>query len=214
MKKGLSYVAVVLDRSGSMNSNQSDTIGGFNTFLKSQQEVEGDALFTLAQFDNEYLVNYSSVDIKNVAPLDNTTYVPRGWTALYDAIGRTINEVGANLAKLPESERPETVSFVVLTDGLENCSREFTQQQVFDMIKHQTERYNWNFIYLGANQDGMAVGGSLGFRQDTSATYSASNSRGAFAAASNSTRLYRKAKTLAAANFSAEVRSCLANDEN
>ena len=167
-------ITVVLDRSGSMSSIRGDTIGGFNAFLKDQQGESGAARLTLVQFDNQYEVVHDNLPLAEVPELTETTFVPRASTALLDALGRTINSTGARLASLPEADRPKNVIFVVITDGLENASTEFTREKVFEMVSHQTEKYAWDFVYLGANQDAIAVGQSLGVRAGSSLSYTAS----------------------------------------
>jgi len=194
MKQDLTDITVVLDRSGSMQHIAADTIGGFNTFLKSQKEAPGQATFTLVQFDDQYEVVHDAKNIQDVPELDTTTFVPRGWTALLDAIGRTINTTGARLAAMDEADRPSKVIFVIITDGEENRSAEFTDRSViFAKIKEQTEVYSWEFVFLGANQDAIHVGGMLGIDKSRSMTYAA-NSKGtglAFAAAAKSMTAYR-----------------------
>jgi hypothetical protein len=181
MKQNLTDITVVLDRSGSMESVKADTIGGFNVFLKSQKEAAGEASLTLAQFDTEYDIVHSGKPIKDVPDLDGKTFVPRGATALLDAIGRSINTTGARLANTPEADRPAKIIFVILTDGEENSSHEFTKEKINEMIKHQTETYKWDFVFLGANQDAIRAGTSLGVSAGSSITY-ASNKAGSNAA--------------------------------
>lgn len=161
-KQGLVEIVNIIDRSGSMASIRDDAIGGFNSFLDDQKKVPGEAKVTLVLFDHEYLLVHDGVDINDVPNLDEKSYIPRGWTALYDAIGRAINTVGERLARTPEEERPEKVIVSILTDGEENHSTEFSVDQVKDMITHQQDNYKWEFIYLAANQDAFAVGGSIG----------------------------------------------------
>ena len=156
MQTDLTEIAYVLDRSGSMQSLASDAIGGFNAFLESQKQLEGSANFTLVLFDHEYLVIHKNVDIRQVPPLDAQTYVPRGQTALLDAVGRTIDDLGAHLARLPEDKRPEKVIVAIFTDGLENASRVFTTERLAASIQHQQEKYSWEFLFLAANQDAIA----------------------------------------------------------
>ena len=139
-----------------------EAIGGFNGFLESQQKLPGDARFTLVLFDHEYIVKYDERPIKDVPPLDEHTYVPRGTTALLDAIGRTIKTIGERLDKTPEPERTGKVIVAILNDGLENASQEFKPKQIRSMIEHQREKYAWEFIYLGANQDAIMVGETMG----------------------------------------------------
>ena len=151
-------ITVVLDRSGSMASIAGDVIGGLNTFIGAQARVEGEACFTLVQFDDQYEVVHAHVPMRDVPPLTAQTYVPRGSTALLDAIERTIVATGARLAMMAEADRPQAVIVAVQTDGLENASREFTQRQVFDMIRRQEAKYAWQFVFLAADQDAIAEG--------------------------------------------------------
>jgi hypothetical protein len=161
VQNDLTEIAYVLDRSGSMQTLASDAIGGFNSFLSSQQQLEGHANFTLVLFDQEYLVVHKSVDIRQVPPLDAQTYVPRGQTALLDAVGRTIDDVGAHLTRLSEARRPAKVIIAIFTDGLENASRVYTTERLAASIKHQQEKYNWEFLFLAANQDAIATASTI-----------------------------------------------------
>lgn len=164
-------ITVVLDRSGSMESIADEVIKGLNAFVKGQQEIEGDAWFTLVQFDDEYDVVHFRVPIADVPKVTRRTYQPRGSTALLDAIGRTINDVSARLAKMRPVDRPDQIVFAVQTDGQENASQEFTRQQIFRMIRDRergatTEtpgQPTWEFVFLAANQDAIQEGGHLGF---------------------------------------------------
>ncbi len=179
-------ITVLLDRSGSMASILDDTIGGFNSFLKDQQSQEGSAKMTLVQFDNDYDEVYTGVDIKEVEALTPKTFVPRGSTALLDSMARTITATGVRLGSIPADDRPQNVVFVIITDGAENCSKEVTRDKVFEMVKHQTEKYNWTFLYLGANQDAISVGTGLGIGASNSLSYSANSAgvRNSYSAAS------------------------------
>lgn len=161
MRSDLTEIAFVLDRSGSMNPIAGDAIGGFNTFLHDQQALPGEARLTLVLFDHEFLVTHNNVNIRMVGPLDAKTYVPRGMTALLDAVGRTIDDMGARLAATPEDQRPSKVIFAILTDGQENASRDYTFTKVAGMIKHQQDKYQWEFFFLAANQDAIAAAGAL-----------------------------------------------------
>lgn len=171
MKKDYTHIVVVLDRSGSMYAIENDTVQGFNKFLETQKAVPGEATFSLTQFDTVYETMYNFVAIQKVKPLDKYTFVPRGMTALYDAIGKTISETGVRLASLDESERPEKVVFVIITDGQENASLEYAHSQINNMIQHQKEKYSWEFVFLGANQDAMAVGDAIGVGAANAITY-------------------------------------------
>jgi len=154
-----------------MASMAKEAIGGFNAFLESQQKLPGDARLTLVLFDHEYIVAYDGRPIKDVPPLDEHTYVPRGTTALLDAIGRTVNTIGERLDKTPEANRPGKVLIVILTDGLENASQEFKRNQIYSMIKHQRDKYAWEFIFLGANQDAIQAGSLIGIPASNAATF-------------------------------------------
>lgn len=154
MKRNYTTIVTLLDRSGSMKKIRQDVIGGFNSFLDSQKKVKGEATVSLYQFDDRFQTDYEFVDINFVKPLDSSNFVPRGWTALYDAVGKTIVSVGEKLALLRENERPSKVIFLIITDGEENWSKEYkSADSIRSMIKHQTNKYNWEFVYIGANQD-------------------------------------------------------------
>lgn len=182
MRKNHSEIICILDRSGSMASIKDDAIGGFNTFIEGQKKVQGTANVTLVLFDNEYEKVYENIDINSVAILTDQVFVPRNTTALNDAIGKTINEVGDRLNKTPEDQRPEKVLITILTDGYENASREFDNNKIKEMINHQREKYSWEFIYLAANQDAFATAGNYGISKGFASNFVASGSgvRGAF----------------------------------
>jgi hypothetical protein len=195
-------IAVLLDRSGSMESIKSDTEGGFNAFIGEQRKEPGAATVTLAQFDNEYEVVYSNRPIADVPPL---RLQPRRSTALYDALGRLITDVGAELAARPDAERPGHVIVVVMTDGLENASVEWTHDAISAAIKRQESEYAWYFVFLGANMDAVAVGRHMGFDADRSMTFDASEGGVASAMASTTAYVSRQRSApvgLAAAGFS------------
>ena len=184
MKKGLTKIVFVVDRSGSMESIASDMIGGFNQFIKKQKETDvGECRVSFNQFDDIFEEVYKNVLLVDVKELTSETYVPRNSTALYDAIGRTINSIGEELAALPEDQRPEKVIVVIITDGEENASQEFTSKIVSEKITHQTETYNWQFLYLGANQNAWDVGRGLGIKGTHTSNYVSrgSNSTGSAA---------------------------------
>lgn len=193
MNKELTDITVVLDRSGSMSRIRFDTIGGFNTFLEEQQKVPGKANLTLVQFDDEYQIDFASIDVHRVKPLDVSTYKPRGTTALYDAIGRTIVATGERLKDMKEEDRPGNVIFVIITDGAENSSREYTRDMILSMITHQTDKYDWDFVFLGANIDATAVGTSFGIKAGNTMDFgaSAAGTEAVFASISGNMRAYR-----------------------
>jgi len=168
-------ITVVLDRSGSMQSVKEATVSGFDEFVQSQKLKGDNASLTLIQFDDQYDVVWNGLPISSV-PTIAGLYQPRSMTALLDAIGRAINDTGARLAKMHERDRPNKVIMVILTDGLENASREFDSIKINEMIKRQESDYNWSFIFLGANQDAIATATNLGIKPGWAADYSASSS--------------------------------------
>lgn len=163
-------IAALLDRSGSMREIADDMRGGFDSFIDKEAGQPGTTQVTLAQFDDRYELVYTDRPIGSVPPL---ALEPRGMTALLDAIGRFITDVGAGLAALPEDQRPGEVTVLVLTDGYENASREWTAEAVRALIAQQETVYGWDFVFLGANMDAVQVGTSLGFAPGKSLTYDA-----------------------------------------
>ncbi|MEI7864128.1 MAG: vWA domain-containing protein [Chthoniobacterales bacterium] len=161
MNQQLTEIAFILDRSGSMQSQLDGTIRGFNSFLREQREAPGLARFTLVLFDDRYETPYASIPISEAVDLHKRSFVPRGRTALLDAIGRTIDELGARLAAIPESARPGQVMVAILTDGLENASEHFTHREVSERIAHQRDIFQWQFFFLGANQDAIATAAAM-----------------------------------------------------
>lgn len=166
-KPNFSEIVCIVDRSGSMRSIRDDAIGGFNAFLEDQKKEPGEAVMTYVQFDHEYDKVFEAKNLQEVEPLTNETFVPRGMTALQDAIGMTIVQVGERLAAMPEDERPENVIVVILTDGRENASQEYRDlpglEQVQRLIKEQEEKWNWHFIFLSSDLSAAKTGESLGF---------------------------------------------------
>lgn len=185
MKENLTELVFILDRSGSMMGLEADTIGGYNSMIEKQKQEPGKAKVTTILFDDRYEVLHDAVDIQAVEPLANEYYA-RGGTALMDAVGRAINSVGARLANTPEEERPSQVIVVITTDGYENCSQEFTRGKVKKMIEHQTNKYSWKFMFLGANIDATAEAESMGISADwaTNYTYTAQGTSAAYACVS------------------------------
>ena len=180
MQKDLTDITMVVDRSGSMESIKADAEGGVNAFIDEQKNASGAALLTLVQFDNEYEFVHSGIPIQRVSKFK---LAPRGSTALLDAVGRAVNETGARLAAMEESQRPGLVVFVIVTDGQENSSREFNRDQIRSMIEHQQTVYSWQFTFLAANQDAFAEGTSLGIAASGIASYSVDKIGGAHMAA-------------------------------
>lgn len=176
MRENLTEMVFVLDRSGSMSGLAADTIGGFNELIEKQKKIEGDAYVTTVLFDHEYEVLHDHVALEEVAPLTDKEYFARGSTALLDAVGRTIDAVGARLAATAEDERPEHVVFVITTDGRENSSREYTAKRVRGMIEHQQQKYSWQFVFLGANMDAVSEARKLGISAKYAADFTPSHS--------------------------------------
>lgn len=172
-KTGLTEIICVVDRSGSMGSIKGDAIGSFNIFLEQQKKVPGEAVFSLTLFNTVYDVRHSGIPIKDVPALTDQTYVPGGLTALLDAVGKTIDEVGDRLAKTDEAARPERVVFVILTDGQENSSREYKRDQVMQRIQHQTDVYKWEFVFLAAGKQAFTEAQSLGISLGNIVAYAA-----------------------------------------
>lgn len=201
MKQGLTHIALILDRSGSMSDIKEDMEGALNTFITDQKTVPGDCTVSLYQFDDRYEKVFEYIDIEHV---NQITMAPRNMTALYDAIGKTVNAMGEHFASLDESERPEKVIVVIITDGLENSSREFNQDKVREMIKHQEEKYGWAFTYIGANQDAYSVGWGMGVAKGSSMNYGASHAGTQALAANLSGAVLRSRTTVgsAASSFS------------
>lgn len=174
MNNKLTEIIFLLDRSGSMAGLESDTVGGFNAFVKRQCELEGGTILTTVLFDDEYEVLWSGIDAREVL-LTEDEYFVRGTTALLDAIGKTILDVGYRLSKTPEDHRPGKVIFVITTDGMENASREFTYNKVKELISHQQEKYSWEFIFMGANIDTVKEAESLGIQLENSFSFQATH---------------------------------------
>ena len=170
MRDDLTDITLVIDRSGSMEAIRSDAEGGVNTFITEQAKQPGECRITLVQFDTEYEFLQCGVKAAECPPYK---LVPRGSTALLDAVGRAINETGARLAALPEAERPGLVVFVITTDGEENSSKEFTREQVKKMIAHQQDVYKWQFTFLAANPEAFAEAGGMGINEAQAAQFGA-----------------------------------------
>lgn len=186
-KNGDTDITVILDRSGSMGSVVDTTIEGFNKFLREQQDIPGRATITLVQFDDQYQVDYENRNINSVNYLNKETYVPRGMTALLDAIGKTIHNIEHRVIK----NKPSKVIVVIQTDGLENASREFKLHQINDTISHLRNQHKWEFIFLGANQDAIKTAESYGILHTHAMTYINGGEITAFSCISNNIANYR-----------------------
>ena len=176
MRKDLTRIAIVLDRSGSMKSILESTIAGYNEFVTDQAKLEGECRVSVRLFDNQHDVLFNNVDIKDVPLLDTNTFVPRSTTALYDAVGMAITDLGTELASLKEEDRPEKVVVVVITDGYENASKDWTADRVKSSIEHQRNIYNWTFVFIGGGidakhtADALSINKSVFFKNDMSTT--------------------------------------------
>lgn len=175
MRHDLTDITFVLDRSGSMGSIRAQTIESFNKFLTSQQEAAGTAVISLLQFDDQFDLLYSAIPVHQAPALNAETYVPRGNTALLDAMGQSIQKTGERLRDMPEHERPGTVLFVTLTDGEENASHLYTLDLINQMIREQTDKYSWQFVFLGANQDAISTAARMGIGANQAMTFMASS---------------------------------------
>ena len=171
MKKGLTELVFILDKSGSMGGLETDTIGGYNAMLAKQQEVEGECHITTVLFDNNYELLHDRIDIKAVSPISEKEYQVGGSTALLDAIGRTIHKIGNAQKHTADDYRAEKVMFVIITDGEENSSREYSAEKIKAQIERQKEKYGWEFVFLGANIDAIETAGRFGISADRAQNY-------------------------------------------
>lgn len=209
MRNDLADVTVVVDRSGSMSTCKDEAENGVNHFIEEQRKQDGDCVFSLVQFDTEYEFVHKG---KPIADVGKFTLVPRGMTALLDAIGRAINETGVRLSAMDENSRPGLVAFVIVTDGAENSSHEFTKAQVKEMIERQQREYQWQFTFLGANQDAFSEASSLGIKGADAANYSGRKSDQAYAGASAKVARTRRAAASGqslSCSFTAEERQAM-----
>ncbi len=171
MKKGLTELVMILDRSGSMGGLESDTIGGFNGMIEKQRKEEGDALVSVVLFDDVSEVVYDRVPIAKVEPMTDKQYYVRGCTALLDAVGGAIHHIGNVHKYAREEDVPEKTIFIITTDGMENASRQYTYEKVRAMIERQKEKYNWEFLFLGANIDAVREAGRFGIQASRAVKY-------------------------------------------
>ena len=173
MKKNLTELVFILDRSGSMAGLEADTIGGFNAMLEKQRKEPGEAVISTVLFDNETEVIHDRIPLDRVPRLTEKEYYVRGCTALLDAVGGAIHHIGNVHKYAREEDRPEKTLFVITTDGLENASRRYTYDKVKTMIERQREKYGWEFLFLGANIDAAREAARFGIRADCAADYHA-----------------------------------------
>lgn len=171
MKKNLTEIVFILDRSGSMSGLEADTIGGFNSMIEKQKKAEGEALISTVLFDNTCEVIHDRVDVQSIKPMTDDDYTVRGCTALLDAIGGAIHHIG-NIHKYARAEDiPEHTLFVITTDGMENASRRYDSKKVKKMIERQKEKFGWEFLFLGANIDAVETARHFGISEDRAVNY-------------------------------------------
>ena len=171
MRKNLTEIVFILDRSGSMCGLEADTIGGFNALIKKQKAEEGEAYVSTILFDDKQQVLHNRVNLKNVKPMTRDEYFVRGCTALLDAVGGAIHYIGNAHKYAREEDRPEKTLFIITTDGMENASRKYTYEKVKQMVQKQKEIYGWEFLFLGANIDAIGVAGRFGIDADRAVNY-------------------------------------------
>ena len=171
MKKGLTELVFILDRSGSMSGLEADTIGGFNSMLKKQQAESGEAVVSVILFDDQTEVLYDRADIRKIEPMNDSQYYVRGCTALLDAIGGAIHHIGNVHKYAREEDVPEKTLFIITTDGMENASRAYSYSEVRKMIEKQKSKYQWEFLFLGANIDAISVAGRFGIDRSRAVRY-------------------------------------------
>lgn len=176
------HLLAVVDRSGSMYGIQDDMRGALDEFFKAQSELDGKCLVDYVQFDDSYDLVFENRDVAEA----KAVLEPRGMTALLDAIGKAVTDLGSKLAGMDEDARPGTVVVAVITDGMENASRDWTRTTVKELIERQENDYNWEFTFLGANMDAVSVGAQMGFKPDKSLTYDTSKTSHTIAAMSAS----------------------------
>lgn len=204
----LTEIIAVLDRSGSMYDCINDVIGGFNQMIEDQKKVPGECRVTLVIFDHDIDTLYDNVLISEVEPLNLSKFYARGNTRLADALGSTIAKVGARLNLTPFERRPGKIVVFVSTDGEENSSKEFTTEKVQEIVKHQQEKYQWSFIFTGADIDSYASGSSLGFQSSTTMNYakSAVGVRALYSTVSDKISDYRQG-SVASVDFTADEKA-------
>lgn len=171
MRKGLTEVVFILDRSGSMSGLEADTIGGFNSMIAKQKKEEGEAYISTVLFDDTCEVLYDRVPVNKVEPMNDNQYYVRGCTALLDAIGGAIHHIGNVHKYAREEDRPEKTLFIITTDGMENASRQYSYEKVKEMVARQKEKYGWEFLFLGANIDAIDVAGKFGIDSNRALNY-------------------------------------------
>ena len=173
MKKNLTEIVFILDRSGSMAHLVEDTIGGFNAMIQKQKQEAGEAYVSTVLFDNYTEILHDRADIQKIQPMTREDYYVRGCTALLDAVGKSIHHIGRVHKYARKEDRPEKTLFIITTDGMENASREYSYEKVRQMIQRKKEKYGWEFLFLGANIDAAREAARFGIAEDRAANYHA-----------------------------------------
>jgi len=173
MKKNKTFIAMVVDKSGSMSEIKQGAIDGFNNFISAQKKVKGKALATVCLFDTTYEFVEDNVDLNDVRLLTNFNYRPNGGTALNDTLGTVISKVGQQIVSMPSKDRPSKVIVCVVTDGEENASKEFTSEQIKSLIEYRKEHFGWEFVFVGANQDVVKTAKVYSFNPEATFSFNA-----------------------------------------
>jgi len=171
MKKNLTELVFIIDKSGSMSGMELDTIGGFNSMIEKQRKEDGECLVSCVLFDNESEVIYDRVSVKDIKPMTTDEYFVGGCTALVDALGGAIHHISNVHKYIREEDRPENTIFIITTDGYENASRKYSSNKVKKMVSEKTKKDGWEFIYLAANIDAVSTGASIGIKSDRAVNY-------------------------------------------
>ena len=208
MKKGLTEIVFILDRSGSMSGLERDTIGGYNSMLERQKKEEGDAVISTVLFDDKIEVLHDREDLFEVENITDRDYYVRGCTALLDAVGSAIQRISSIQNELPEDERPEKTMFIITTDGMENASREYTYAKVKKLVEEKKKKQHWEFIFLGANIDAVEVAGRFGVSKNRAVRYECDS-----AGTKLNFKMMSKMVSCARASRSAEEMECMMDSD-
>jgi len=210
MKKGLTELVFILDRSGSMSGLEKDTIGGFNSMIEKQKKEAGEAIVSTVLFDDCMKVIHNRVPMDQVNKLTDQDYYVGGCTALLDAMGKAIKHINQVQKAQPEEERPEKTMFIITTDGQENSSREYTYEKIKKMVEKKQNKKHWEFLFLGANIDAIGTAAGLGIRADRAVNYHSD----AIGTAVNYKALAKAVSSFRAAKSVDEVEACMTNWDN
>lgn len=206
MKKNLTELVFILDRSGSMSGMEADSVGGFNTMLEKQKKLDGETLVSTVLFSNDSVVLHDRVPLDKIEPMEVSDYEVGGCTALLDAIGDAIRHIGNVHKYAREEDVPEHTIFLITTDGMENASRRYTSKKVKQMIRHEEEKYGWEFLFVAANIDAVETAEHIGIRPERAANYcqTPKGTRKLYDCMSEAVSCMRSKKPLAK-NWSAEL---------